>query len=64
MYMRTVEEVHGEGDDEDVVGEIVRFSFAHKQCTGEAVSGTRLCPECKKNQYNFYAMCRNEVEVD
>ena len=57
MCMRTVEE-----GGEDVVGEIVRFSFAHKQCTGEAVSGTRLCPECKKNQYNFYAMCRNEVD--
>jgi hypothetical protein len=50
MCMRTVEEVHDEGGDEDVVGEIVRFSFAHKQCTGEAESGTRLCTEWKKNQ--------------
>jgi len=29
---------------------------------GEAESGTRLCTKCKKYQYNFYAMCRNEVD--
>lgn len=62
VCMRTVEEIYGEGGDEDVEGEIVRFSFAHKRCTREAESGKRLCTECKKNQYNFFAMCRNEVD--
>ena len=62
VCMRVVEAIHDEGDDEDVVRDMVRFSFAHRQYTGETESGKQLCKECKKNQYNFFTMCRNEVD--
>lgn len=59
MCLRTIEEVR----DDDGMKEVVSFSFAHRQCTGEAEAGGKLCTNCgKKNQYNFYAMSRNEVK--
>ena len=40
----------------------VSFKFAHRLCTGVAIVGSQLCTECKKNQYNFYGKCKEEVD--
>ena len=41
---------------------MVRFSSAHKACTGVVKSGTGLCAACMSNRYSFFRKCRVEVD--